>query len=301
MEITISATLEGDSSDASISMATVRAIRCWLDNDSSFAKFDTVTARALRGVIDADKSTMFGVLNKLDAMDSVFGIDTSDASISTNTGWSARAVFNCDDDGYSLVSINKITTNSVDWEADEAFAWCNLNTSVKLESDYRLDKSDAKLKYLYLKNPPLPPEVEGGIRIRSNRNLLFNKSQLVVGNTYNLDAVINGQRIDGISLVFTVKNLSGLKPVILLQKSTLETPEEYLYSHTGMGDILLNSSVPVTSSKFGASQETIATIVIKPDEFKIAKSTALGYEFWAYDALGTNTLLEAGTFSVATT
>ncbi len=61
---------------------------------------------------------------------------------------------------------------------------------------------------------------------------------------------------------------------------------------------MLSGFTPVTSGRLGIAQEMTATIVIKPDDFIVNRNTTFYYQFWAYDALGTNTLLEAGSFNV---
>jgi hypothetical protein len=296
MEIAISATLDVDAAFTAIVSATIRGMRSLLDIDISYASFVHALQQSARSLADIDKSLFTGEVNKLEALESIFDIDTSNSEVYLNQSITVRSLFEVDASTV-IGNVNKVTNVYPDWNIEESSALITFNSSKSVSGVLNSDRASGRLSYLYLKNPPLPPELDGYIRVRSAKSLPLNKSQLIAGSTYQLEATIDGQRIDGINFVFTIKS----NQIILLQKATIETPQEYLVTRTGLGDIMISNSTPVKSGSLGAAEEITATIIIKPDEFKVTRNTVFSYDFWAYDALGTNTLLEAGTFNVGKT
>lgn len=294
MEIAISATLDSDNSIATVKMATMYAMKSLVDIDTSKSTFNNAIQKAIYSILDIDKSSLVGTVAKLEAMYSTMDVDNAKAKININNCNRVSSHYICESSN-AVARIGKIGITQSDWNIDLSSAVAHLNSFLAASTVIGCDRTKAKLNYLYLKNPPLPPEIDGGIRIRSAKNIPLNKAQLVTGSTYTLDATVDGQRIEGVNFVFTCCSTSQ---IILLQKATINTPEEYLVTSTGIGDIMISNSTPITSGRLGTAEEVTTTIIIKPDEFKVTRNTVLSYQFWAYDALGTNTLLEAGTFSV---
>ncbi|NJN11669.1 MAG: hypothetical protein HC836_49280 [Richelia sp. RM2_1_2] len=296
-EIAISSILDIDSALASLAAEGIWAIRSLCDADNSRCEiFQISCVCAIGNVLDIDSSGSAAYFNCLratrswlDVDDSVFGFTPNNViaiwgeicfipianTIQLNAQGAIRGESNCDK------SNSSITLNQC--------------SAIKFSAD--IDKSNGLLKHLYLKNPPLPPEIGKGIEVRGSRIPQLNKGKLIIDNTYTLDAIINGARLDGLHFVFTVKDYRSNS--ILLQKSTANISDNLQETSTGKGDVMLSSATPVVSGRLGSIQELLASIIIKPEDFMLIKTPSqLAYEFWAYDLMGSNTLLDAGTFSL---
>lgn len=304
MEIDISSTLDIDQGYATASTNSILGVRSLFEIDASDAEVTAYsTVRAIASTIDADSSVGTAILNTLKSTSSTFDVDQSQAIINLSTGYGIASTLDIDQ-SFAEAAINLQRNLSSDFNGDTSSAEIELHGDVALASTFNTDISFAQIKYLYLKNPPLQSELSGGVEVRGQRKPnKFNKSQLVVNNTYTLDAVVDGERLDGVQLVLTVRSLYPDTKRVVFQKSTLGTPDEYLVSTTGRGDIFLSTPTPVVSGNLGSVQEVLATIIIKPDDFtsELKLPMTYAYELWGYDLVGTNTLLEAGTFSVTKT
>ena len=297
-EIAICSTFDVDSTAATVITEGFWAVRSLCDADNSNGEILQIRCdRAIGNIMDGDAAQGSISLNKLKAAYSWFDVDSSDVSLNLNNAIAVNTLWNCDNSGsgFAAAVINSLKSECA---MDNSVAEIKLNQSIAVNQNINSDISRAKLEHLYLKNSPLPPEICKGIEIRGYKYGQLNKAKLIVGNTYTLDAIINGARLEGLQFVFTVKDYRKTD-LILLQKSTIGIPGDLLAITAGKGDVMISNTTPVISGNLGAVQEMVTSIIIKPDDFEMVKSPSqLAYEFWAYDLMGSNTLLEAGVFSL---
>ena len=303
MEIALSSVLDVDTSSAIAALNEVRAIHSLLDTDISTSAIDGELVRIVRAIsseLEIDNSTANLALNQLHAIKSCLEIDTSISSIEFHL---QKAIDTTIDADQSTATLNPCCLRAVDstLDIDSSHASLKLNVQHAVKTLIECDRSTATLKHLYLKNPPLPPEIsQSGIQIRASKKVPLKNAQLIAGSFYSLDAIVTGDRLQGTCLIFTVRQLYGDKRPIVLQKSTIGTPGEFLNTAQGKGDIMIQSITPTLSSGQGAVQEMIATILVTPDDWRYFSKVpgSYAYDLWSNDLMGTSCLLEVGTFSI---
>ena len=303
MEIALSSVLDVDISFAIATLNEVRALHSLLDADISTSAINGNLVRIVKAIsskTEIDNSVAVVTLNQLHAVKSQLEIDASKASIEFHL---QKAIDTTIDADKSVATLNPCCLRAVDTTLDIDSS----QTSLKLNAQHAVrtlvegDRSTATLKHLYLKNPPLPPEIsQSGIQIRASKKIPLKNAQLISGSFYSFDAIVTGDRLQGTCLIFTVRQLYGDKRPIVLQKSTIGTPGEFLDTSQGKGDIMIQSITPTLSSGQGAVQEMIASILVTPDDWRYFSKVpgSYAYDLWSNDLMGTSCQLEVGTFSI---
>lgn len=301
MEINIQSLLDvGLTSQATTKLNTNRAIDALLDIDSSRAFIDDEfieIQHAINSVIEGDRSSGRITPTCHKAINSTLDNDTSKAKTKLNLIKALEDSFNVDN---SKVTVNPVIYHHIEGtlDTDVATAAIRLNQQRAIASDSNLDVSKSQSRYLFLKNPPLPPI--GSVLVRGRNKLSLKQSPTFIGNsTYVLDCFITGERLISLHLVFSIRSMMNGAPVVHLQKSTRETPNSYLQLTSGRGDILVQSITPGYSER-GLTQELFATIMLLPHDFERLPnpSGTYLYDLWVYDLLGTNALIESGQIKV---
>ena len=298
-EIAVSSILDIDQTTANITAEGIWSIKSLCDADNSSGEISQIRcSRAINSVLDADNSSGDVTANALSSIRAWLDVDNSSINIYLNDALRILSDWNCSNKEFGKFKPSAIHRISSEIKYENRVAAVTLNQCNAVAGRFEVDVSKALLQHLYLKNPPLPPEIGKGIEVRGARISTLNKAKLIKNNTYTLDAIVNGARLDGLHFVFTVKDYRNPN-LILLQKSTVGIPDNLLSMVRGRGDVIIGNTTPVVSGRLGAVQEALISIIIKPDDFKLIKaSSQLAYEFWVYDLMGSNTLLEAGVFSL---
>jgi len=300
VEISIESTLDVDQSNALASLNTIRAVSSIADVDISNAVLSSdliQTLRAIRSTLDTDQSSATGEINCYRAIQSLLDTDSSNASVSLNLIKALEDSFNVDN---SQASLTPIVHRSIQTtlDVDSSKSSITLNQQNAIRATLSTDESSAEIRYLFLKNPPLPPS--GGLSLRSITPTKLKSSPTLIGNsTHILDVYVVGERLVSLHLVFTIRSMQNGQLIPYIQKSSKDTPDNYLQVQGGKGDIMIQGISPVISQR-GITQDLTATIMLLPHDFQRLpnKAGTYLYDLWVYDLLGTNALIESGTIKV---
>lgn len=300
MEINIQSTVDVDQSNALATLNTVRAIDSILEVDSSNAVLDdeyTQIKRAIQSKIEGDRSKALMIINCLKVVESLIDVDSSKATVKLNLIKALEDSFNVDESKTSLTPIvYRAIGSTVDVDDSKSEAFLNVNRAIR--STINADQSFAEIRYLFLKNPPLPPS--GGVTLRATKPMPLKSSPTLIANsTHILDAYVVGERLASLHLVFTIRSMQHGQLIPHIQKSSNNTPDSYLQVQGGKGDIMIQSISPAIAQR-GITQDLSATIMLLPHDFQRLpnKAGTYLYDLWAYDLLGTNGLIESGTIKV---
>ena len=300
VEISIQSTIDVDSSNAVATLNTIRAIDSLVEVDGSKAELNTEYTqilKAIRSTLEADFSKATILINCFKAFQSTLDVDDSQASVSLNLIKALEDSFNIDNSNAQLTpTIYRAIGGTLDIDSSEASA--SLNIQHAINSTVNVDESLAEIRYLFLKNPPLPPS--GGISLRAVNPTPLKKSPTLIANSlHTLDVYVVGERLVSLHLVFTVRSMQNGQLIPHIQKSSKDTPNSYLQVQGGKGDILIQSISPAIAQR-GITQDLSATIMLLPHDFDRLpnKAGTYVYDLWVYDLLGTNALIESGTIKV---
>lgn len=298
--IDIQSTIDVDDSNALASLNTIRAVGSLLDTDTSNASLDAELVQILRAIqstLTTDYSRAAMEVNCFKAVHSLVDVDTSNAVVRLNLIKALEDSFNIDN---SVAILTPIVHRSVQAtvDVDTSKATAQLNIEHAIGSTVNLDESMAEIRYMFLKEPPLPPT--GGVNLRAIKPTPLKSSPTLIGNsTHILDTYVVGERLASLHLVFTIRSMQHGQLIPHIQKSSKDCPDSYLQVQGGKGDIIIQSISPAIAQR-GITQDLIATIMLLPHDFQRLpnKAGTYLYDLWAYDLLGTNGLIESGTIKV---
>ena len=298
--IDIQSTVDIDKSNALATLNTIRAIDSTLSTDSSNAVLDgeyTQILRAIQSLIDGDRSKTIMEVNCFKAIGSTLDTDSSKAVVKLNLIKALEDAFNVDNSQALITPIVQRSINAT-LDTDSSKATASLNIEHAVNASLNVDEAKAEIRYLFLKNPPLPPS--GGISLRAVTPTPLKNSPTLIGNsTHILDTYVVGERLASLHLVFTIRSMQHGQLIPHIQKSSKDTPDSYLQVQGGKGDIMIQSISPAIAQR-GITQDLSATIMLLPHDFQRLpnKAGTYLYDLWAYDLLGTNGLIESGTIKV---